>query len=332
MLWMCVATLLNSRLLAPNIRIVIYSGEVSKSPEDIIANVKKKFHIQIADEKLNQLIFCNIYTRKWLDGSMYPFLTMLFQSLASIVVNLECLCRLCPDIYIDTMGVPYAYPLVKHVAGCRVMAYVHYPIISSDMLNKVRQQRPSYNNVSHIATSVTVSSVKLFYYRMLSALFSWTGYSVDLAFVNSSWTEGHMRHMWSGSVQARRQHRCNEEHKNGNLLVKVFPPCNTSHMQTYPLHLGDGNLSLEDNLSRVRKRMILSVGQFRPEKDHSLQLLALSELLKVDYKKYQDVRLILLGSSRNEGDEAIVQSLRALAKTLNIEKNVDFVVNAPFSK
>lgn len=61
----------------------------------------------------------------------YPVATMLFQSLGSIVVGIECLCRLSPDIYIDTIGAAFTYPLLRWFSTTRVVAYVHYPIISS---------------------------------------------------------------------------------------------------------------------------------------------------------------------------------------------------------
>lgn len=61
----------------------------------------------------------------------YPIFTMLGQSLASILVGFECLFRATPDIYCDTMGAAFVYPVAKMFAGCRVVAYVHYPIISS---------------------------------------------------------------------------------------------------------------------------------------------------------------------------------------------------------
>jgi alpha-1,2-mannosyltransferase len=86
------------------------------------------------------------------------------------------------------------------------------------------------------------------------------------------------------------------------------------------------------DLTHMRKRMILSVGQFRPEKDHGLQLRALSELLRRDPERYADVRLVLLGSSRNEGDEAVIRDLKQLRNSLKIEGNVDFVINAPFDR
>lgn len=63
-------------------------------------------------------------------------------------------------------------------------------------MKKVREMRPSYNNDHRIASSQSVSTVKLLYYRLLGYFFSLTGYAVDLAFVNSTWTERHMLEMW----------------------------------------------------------------------------------------------------------------------------------------
>ncbi len=56
---------------------------------------------------------------------------MLFQSVGSVVVGLECLCRLRPDVFCDTIGAAFTYPLVRCLSSAKVVAYVHYPIISS---------------------------------------------------------------------------------------------------------------------------------------------------------------------------------------------------------
>lgn len=61
----------------------------------------------------------------------YPVCTMLFQSLASVLVGLECILRFTPDIYCDTMGAAFTYPATCYLSGAKVIAYVHYPIIST---------------------------------------------------------------------------------------------------------------------------------------------------------------------------------------------------------
>jgi glycosyltransferase involved in cell wall biosynthesis len=251
---------------------------------------------------------------------------MLFQSLASIFVGLECLLRLTPDIYIDTMGAPFSYPLADLLGLCRVVAYVHYPIISADMLEKVREQRPSYNNDGFIANSVTISSIKLLYYKLFAYVYSFVGSFASKVIVNSSWTEGHISQLWrlpptetggdrssciktststttdttSGDRGSSEKSTISEESKiasgrqggvSATRLFKIFPPCNTSHLKAIPLGSNSSNNSnngSDSNAGRsssvLRERVVLSIGQFRPEKDHSLQLRALKALLSKDRK------------------------------------------------
>lgn len=38
---------------------------------------------------------------------------------------------------VDTMGYSFTYPLFRYLGGCRVACYVHYPTISSDMVDRV---------------------------------------------------------------------------------------------------------------------------------------------------------------------------------------------------
>lgn len=56
---------------------------------------------------------------------------MLFQSIGSMLVGLECILRLTPDVYCDTMGAAFTYPVVHYLCNAKVVAYVHYPIIST---------------------------------------------------------------------------------------------------------------------------------------------------------------------------------------------------------
>ncbi len=38
------------------------------------------------------------------------------------------------DVFIDTVGVGFAYPLVKILFGTEVASYTHYPTIHQDVL------------------------------------------------------------------------------------------------------------------------------------------------------------------------------------------------------
>jgi alpha-1,2-mannosyltransferase len=81
-----------------------------------------------------------------------------------------------------------------------------------------------------------------------------------------------------------------------------------------------------------RENLILSIGQFRPEKDHALQIKAFAKMRNIAEGRDQltDFKLILVGSCRGKEDQDRVKILRELAESLNVTENVEFVLNQPF--
>jgi alpha-1,2-mannosyltransferase len=79
---------------------------------------------------------------------------------------LEALSKVCPDVYLDTMGYAFTMPLFKYVGGCKVGCYVHYPTISTDMLQAVKSRRAAFNNRRSIANSALFTKLKLIYYKV----------------------------------------------------------------------------------------------------------------------------------------------------------------------
>ena len=63
-----------------------------------------------------------------------------------------CLLQPC-DVFVDTTGVGFAYPVVKLAMGIKVFSYTHYPTVSQDMLNTVQKGEIQFNNKvsGHIA-------------------------------------------------------------------------------------------------------------------------------------------------------------------------------------
>lgn len=72
------------------------------------------------------------------------------------------------DIYIDTMGYAFTYPLFKYIGGCRVGSYTHYPTISSDMLKYVYKRVIAHNNRRIIARNPFFSGAKFLYYKLFA--------------------------------------------------------------------------------------------------------------------------------------------------------------------
>jgi len=84
--------------------------------------------------------------------------------------------------------------------------------------------------------------------------------------------------------------------------------------------------------SEGRKPFILSIGQFRPEKDHTLQIRSFAKLLEKKSPAVPDgTTLVLLGGVRDDGDRARVAELEKLCAELGVERRVKFVLNQPYS-
>jgi len=73
------------------------------------------------------------------------------------------------------------------------------------------------------------------------------------------------------------------------------------------------------DLSAPRDNLMISFAQFRPEKDHALQLRVWSRVLPI---LEPDAMFYLVGSVRDPDDQRIVDDLKALADQLGISHRV----------
>ena len=120
--------------------------------------------------------------------------TLFWQMIAYNQVCIEALNMVPCDVFVDTIGVGFAYPLVRTLFGCKILSYTHYPTISSDMLKQVNTNQ--FNN-KH-ANNPVLRLVKGIYYRLLMCLYSVCGRFTDAVATNSTWTDRHIRALWAG--------------------------------------------------------------------------------------------------------------------------------------
>lgn len=74
------------------------------------------------------MVLLYLSTRKYVLSSMYPYMTLLGQSLGSLVVAYDAFNLLVPDVFIDTMGYAFAVAFCKFLfPSVPTGAYVHYP-------------------------------------------------------------------------------------------------------------------------------------------------------------------------------------------------------------
>lgn len=284
-----------------NAKVFIYTGDIDATSEEILQKAKNTFNVSI-DKKDVEFIFLN--RRRWVEAERYPHFTLLGQSLGSVFLGIEALSKHPPDIFIDTMGYAFTLPIFKYIGGCKIGSYVHYPTISTDMLRRVQSRVSAHNN---IVRNPFATYVKLVYYRLFARMYSCVGRCSDTVMVNSSWTENHINSLWNIPC----------------ITHRVYPPCEVSHLKNLQ------STALSDEI------IILSIGQFRPEKDHPLQLHTMYELRTILNKNedlWNKLRLVVVGSCRGDEDLERMQNMKDLSKHLSLENNVEFKINVSYQE
>lgn len=289
------------------LRIVIYCSE-SSNPVNLAHHAKSRFNIDV--KPAFEVI--PLSNRDLLDPANYPRFTMIRQAWASVQVASRAFTQLVPEVWIDTTGWAFPYPIAR-MLGAIVISYTHYPTISTDMLDKVKRRDSSFNNSDNVSSSSLRSFIKLMYYRIFAVVYGICGGFSTVSMVNSSWTKGHIAALWWSL--------------NDHILV--YPPCDTKALQELPLD------------RRLKKILILSIAQFRPEKNHEIQLRALADLRRKASIIEDEVlaglmlqaKLVLAGGCRGPQDQKRVDKLKQLADELHLDSNtVEFRLNVPFSE
>eukprot|EP01138_Halocafeteria_seosinensis_P006808 gb/GECG01006961.1/.p1 GENE.gb/GECG01006961.1/~~gb/GECG01006961.1/.p1 ORF type:complete len:519 (+),score=50.52 gb/GECG01006961.1/:1-1557(+) len=298
-LW-CILKALNNIRHADRLKCVVYTVE-SASGEEILRKANERFGIDLQRCRF-QLGFVPLQNSGHLiEARTWPRFTMLGQSFGSMVLAWQALSQYKPDLFFDTTGFAFTFIIAKLLCGCKVGCYVHYPTVTVEMTQRVLNRQSTYNNDDSVSGSVLKTHMKWLYYKFFGLLYKFTGKLSDLTLVNSSWTKGHIDNLWGSDMNAK----------------VIYPPCNISEL----MNVGDS--------PSTRKNQLVSVGQFRPEKDHEKQLKSLQKVLKDEHirKHYDDIRLLLVGSCRHDEDQRRVDRLRSLCEALKIADHVEFRLN-----
>jgi len=280
------------------VQCVIYTADPMGNNNNVIAGVKRNFNIELK----RPVKFIHLHSTSVLKLNTWPLSTLLGQSIMSMWVGAEALISFIPNVFIDTTGLAFNLILFKWLGQCKTSCYVHYPTISTDMLRVVEKQTQAFNNAAWISNSIMMTKLKVFYYKVFSVLYSLVGNRSDVVMVNSSWTYGHIKQLW-----------------NPKRLSIVYPPCDTSAF-----------MDASAPPTKKGQFRVVSVGQFRPEKNHEMQLNILAKLLKNLQQHKESVVFVFIGSCRNEEDRNYLEKLKDYATQLGINNNIEWKTGIPF--
>lgn len=191
-------------------------------------------------------------------------------------------------------------------------AYVHYPTISTDMLDSLDPTSAVGGQGVNAGRGVGArGTVKRIYWQLFAKFYSSVGSSVDVVMTNSTWTQGHVQRLWGPLRQ--------QKHKDNPIAV-VYPPVAVRELE----HAVEVSAASE----KQREKVILYIAQFRPEKNHQLIVQSFADFLKTDSKAAKTARLVLIGSVRDDNDSKRVYKLRLLVNELHIKDRVEFHLDA----
>lgn len=289
-LWAAVQSTLDKN---PNDRIVVYTGDVDSTSQEILQNVVKRFDIKLDNSRVE---FKFLQKRYLVDPKTWPFLTLLGQAFGSLVLAYEAARLYKPDIWVETMGYPFTYPLIHYLLGVPIVAYVHYPVISKDMLGKLDISLTSIFGLKQL--------LKYFYWSIFMLIYTFVGSYVDITLTNSTWTYNHIKNIWF---------------LNENISI-VYPPCSTEKF-----------IESETSTQWDRKNIIVCIAQFRPEKRHGLIIEEYKRFLDNSHYTSHPPKLVLIGSIRGQADKDYVEELKLKANKLEIPgKNIEFILDAKY--
>lgn len=300
-LWVAVRAV---QAACPALDVVIFTGDSAPASE-LASRAEALFGVPL----LRPVAAVRLRLRPLVEPSAYPVLTLLGQAAGSVLLGAEALFKLTPEVFVDTSGYAFTYPLAAAL-GCRVAAYTHYPWVSADMRAAVSSRSQKFNNGRVVSRSAALTRAKLAYYSFLGAAYGAAGRCAAVSMANSSWTGAHVEQVW------------------GKEPIVVFPPCDTSALASLPL------------ARPLRPRTVVSVAQFRPEKDHAMQIDAWAMLLSRaraaafahPFEPLKGALLVLVGGVRNAADEARVASLRTRAESSGVGGSVIFRIGVSVSE
>lgn len=302
----------------------IYTGDHEVNKATMLERVENRFNIHL---HAPTVVLLYLTTRKYVVASSYPHMTLLGQSLGSLVVAYDAFTLLVPDVFIDTMGYAFTLALCKWLfPSVPTGAYVHYPTISTDMLASLDDQS-GIQGLNAGAGKGLKGTVKRRYWQLFAQLYGWVGRHVDVVMCNSSWTAAHIRKLW-GTGKDKTSNDADTTTGKGtpSSPAVVFPPTAVSELES--------SIAVDAESERTRHATLLYIAQFRPEKNHPLVLRSFARFLQERarnpaYADQPQPRLVLIGSVRHASpDETHIYNLRLLAHELRIRDHTTFLCDA----
>jgi len=295
---------LKNRSLSDEIFTVDNPASKLSSHKDLLKKLNERFAVNLrtGSELIHSIELIQCRSAAFFEPM--PFLTMLFQVVFQMVFAVELSFKaFLGEVVFDTTGLPFSYSVLSLFGNAKnVAAYVHYPFISDDMLADIREGSEGVHSRGMLAKNKSFRKLKLLYYSLILKFYKFNCWFLNFMFCNSTWTASHMK-----SIAP----------KVANQIL--YPPCG--------INVYKGSLSSDNVISSgcSRENVILSFAQFRPEKNHRMQINILQAVRKA--LPNLNVKLWLIGGVRNQEDQRLLDELKEYVESLGLTSAVEFLPN-----
>lgn len=266
--------------------------------EDLLQKLNERFSIDLKNQKseaVKEIEMIEFKSAKYL--SPFPFCTMILQIIFQMIFAFEICSRVFSDAVMDTTGLPFTYSILSFLGKYSLSAYVHYPFISNDMISDIKNGKDGVHSRSFLAKFRIYKKVKLLYYSLILKFYEFNSKFIKFVFSNSTWTYSHLKSIVPDIP--------NEI---------LYPPCSINFYQ---------NNFMNDNIRK--ENIIVSFAQFRPEKDHKMQIDILRRVR--EQLPNFNIKLWLIGGVRNEDDKSLFNGLKNYVNHLGLNEHVEFFPN-----
>ena len=259
------------------LNITIYSSTPSPPLAKLSQILLRSFNLTInfTPPTINLAFIAVPEAQVLLSNTSYPRFTMIGQSIGSIKLLNRALATQAktsvsfPDVYIDTTGAIFTLLAIKFYHRFKLPKHLRKPLLLSAYVH--------YPTVSTDMLRVQKSPVKFLYYIFFAVLYGIVGSLCHVVMVNSNWTKNHIQSLW---IFTRVKPQV------------LFPPCEVSGFMA----------AKGKEVKRRDVGLMISIAQFRPEKNHKLQISAFAKLIEKTegriLTRYPCLTLALIGSCR----------------------------------
>ncbi|KAF8002897.1 hypothetical protein HF325_002142 [Metschnikowia pulcherrima] len=177
--------------------VAVYTSNTDAEPLQILAKAESKFKVTNLDSKRIVFVYLRRYA-SYIDGSYWKHFTLAGQLFGSVLLGLEAMYELSPDVWIDTMGLPGSYWLVAWILKIPIVAAV----------KDVSGLKFTLTDFKHF--------FKFTYWSLLYYVYIYLGLCVDVTLTNGTWTYDHISAIWAFN--------------KSKTVEIVYPPCSTEDM------------------------------------------------------------------------------------------------------